>query len=147
MIKHIKSLWGRFADLLLPRQCPLCHTTVDSVGVCFTCWETLHFITDPLCDRCGVPLPFETGQGSVCGACFVKEFPLKRLRSLWVYDDASRTLVLRFKTSGQRWLGPVLAGRHSRAWSILFENILTGLFLFRFIVTACGGGDLINPQS
>jgi ComF family protein len=107
-MKHVRSLWDRFAGLLLPRQCPLCRTVVDSAGVCFACWETLHFITDPLCDRCGVPLPFETGQGSVCGACFVKEFPLKRLRSLWVYDDASRTLVLRFKTSGQRWLGPVL---------------------------------------
>ena len=108
MVEPIKRLWHRALGVLLPRQCPMCREVVDNAGVCFACLEKLHFITDPVCVRCGVPLPFQMGKNSLCGSCFVGSFPLKHLRSIWVYDDASRALILRFKASGQRWLGPML---------------------------------------
>ena len=77
-------------------------------GICFACWQKLNFTTEPMCYLCGTPFVFYMGEQSVCAVCAHRPLSLQKLRSVWVYDDASRHLILRFKTGGQRALGPML---------------------------------------
>lgn len=52
---------ARTIDLLFPPVCLVCRTaTADADAVCGTCWSDIDFVRPPLCDRLGIPLPFDT---------------------------------------------------------------------------------------
>ena len=56
------------ADLLLPPVCIACRKRVGAHGLlCGDCWTKIDFIAPPLCDRLGVPLPYETGSPKPLG--------------------------------------------------------------------------------
>ncbi|MFN7180559.1 ComF family protein [Hyphomonas sp.] len=75
----------------------------------------LRFISDPLCDRCGIPLDYRTGDETWCVACLARPPRWDRARAALVYDDVSRRPVLDLKRSGRRdglatfagWMGQV----------------------------------------
>jgi ComF family protein len=75
----------------------------------------LRFISDPLCDRCGIPLDYRTGDETWCVACLARPPRWERARAALVYDDVSRRPVLDLKRSGRRdglatfagWMGQV----------------------------------------
>ncbi|OIQ94791.1 adenine phosphoribosyltransferase [mine drainage metagenome] len=82
-------------DLLLPPRCLKCGAVVAVAGaLCPACWDGLRFIAQPLCDGCGLPLPLA---GAPCPSCAVHAPPSGRARAVFLYDDASRALILRFK--------------------------------------------------
>lgn len=98
-----KPFLRRLADLIWPARSlvgggrgaghgPL---TADS-------FMAMHFITDPVCDRCGVPVQLDTGPGQICAACHAKPPRWDRARAALVYDAASRRVVLDLKRSGRR---------------------------------------------
>ncbi|MBP2301605.1 ComF family protein [Azospirillum picis] len=85
-------------DALLPPRCLSCGTAVDRQGgLCARCWTGLSLIAPPLCACCGMPFEYEAQEGSLCAACLADPPPFARARSVLVYDDASRPLVLGFK--------------------------------------------------
>ena len=64
----LRSMLGTLADLVLPPVCIVCRTRIGSHGlVCGACFAKIDFIAPPLCDRLGVPLPYQTGHaGEPC---------------------------------------------------------------------------------
>ncbi|MGQ9369125.1 ComF family protein [Azospirillum sp. ST 5-10] len=85
-------------DALLPPRCLCCGEIVDRQGgLCPTCWAGLTFIAPPLCACCGLPFAFAVPGEALCGACVAAPPAFARARSVLVYDDASRPLVLGFK--------------------------------------------------
>ena len=85
-------------DALLPPQCLACHTVVDTPGnLCADCFSKFTFITAPQCDRCGLPLDTPVIDDLVCGACLKDPPAYDRARAAFVYDTASRPLVLKLK--------------------------------------------------
>ncbi len=88
----------RFVDTLFPPQCLKCRALVDTPGtLCADCWREVTFIAPPFCAACGTPFAHETGPDAFCGACLKESPPYGRARAVFVYTDASRDLVLRFK--------------------------------------------------
>lgn len=88
----------RAVDVLLPPQCLLCDAITDqSSHVCHTCWPDLTFISEPCCDRCGYPFPYDNGASVTCAACLAAPPPYDRARSVLAYDERSRGLILAFK--------------------------------------------------
>ena len=58
----VATMLGSLADLLLPPVCIVCRTRIGQHGlICGACFAEIDFIAAPLCDRLGVPLPYETG--------------------------------------------------------------------------------------
>jgi len=90
---------GRAAlDFVFPPTCPVSDAPVDAPGhLAPEAWATLTFITAPLCARCGVPFAFDPGDGMECAACVARPPVVVRARSVLVYDDVSRDLVLQLK--------------------------------------------------
>ncbi|MFN4226003.1 MAG: ComF family protein [Hyphomonas sp.] len=70
----------------------------------------LRFISGPLCDRCGVPLDYRTGDETWCPACLARPPRWGRARAALVYDEVSRRPVLDLKRSGRRDGLPAFAG-------------------------------------
>lgn len=122
----LKTSAAACVNLLLPPRCPLSGEVVDKPGmVSAESWAKLLFISSPYCFGCG--LPFEVNvQGveleTLCGNCLVASKPYRRARSVLVYNDDSRKLILAFKHGDQTHLtlsfGPWL---HSYGGEVLAE--------------------------
>jgi ComF family protein len=81
-------------DLLLPPVCRCCNSplAVDH-AVCAACWRQVRFITPPLCDRLGIPLPFDTGERQVSAAALVQPPLYHRARAVGLYTGPLRDLI------------------------------------------------------
>jgi ComF family protein len=98
------------ADLIWPPRSLLSDAFVDRPGVIEPeLWSALHFLGNPLCSRCGFPLPSDEGPNAVCAACAGREPAYDTARAALAYDDHSRKLVLDLKRGGRRDGLPVFA--------------------------------------
>ncbi len=96
LIPNPRSLIPRFANglaagLLAP-ACAACDALLDeplSGCVCTNCWAAFRFITPPLCDGCGDPLPRASG---LCPECSCLKRIVVRSRAAGEYRrNASRS--------------------------------------------------------
>ena len=93
-----ESMLRRLADFLLPPVCISCRVRVESHGLlCGTCFAKIDFIAPPLCERLGVPLPYETGAAPLSAAAIASPPVYDRARAAAHYSDAMRELVQSFK--------------------------------------------------
>lgn len=84
----------RLLDLALPPICLSCGIHVDRHRMlCPKCWAGVDFITPPLCDRLGVPLPFDSGERAVSAAALAAPPDYGRARAVAAFDGVMRDLV------------------------------------------------------
>ena len=83
------------ADLFLPPVCIRCHAPIAAHGVlCAPCWQGIDFITPPLCDRLGLPLPFASGEDLQLSSMALRHPPVYgRARAAARFDGVMRDLV------------------------------------------------------
>lgn len=106
------------ADVIVPPVCLGCHTPVAAHDtLCPDCWRGIDFIRPPLCDRLGIPMPFDAGDRMISAAAAADPPVYDRARAVARHDGAMRDLVLALKFHDQhqgrrlfgRWM--VDAGR------------------------------------
>lgn len=85
--------------LIYPPQCICCDARVTTdFGLCGACWRETPFITGLVCDLCGCSLPGEdAGHVVHCDDCLRVARPWSKGRSVMLYQDKGRDLVLRLK--------------------------------------------------
>ena len=108
----------RLLDLVLPPRCLSCGVEVGAVGaLCPDCWRGIRFIAAPHCARCGLPFDYDPlgTPDLICGACIARPPLFDRCRSVFAYDDASRSLVLGFKHGDRTDCAPAFAQWLARA--------------------------------
>jgi ComF family protein len=87
-------LWGGLVDVVVPPRCLLCRSDVTSgASLCFSCWQSLHFIDEPLCHVLGTPFEHDEGPEAWSPAALAEPPPWSRARAAVVYDDAAKPLV------------------------------------------------------
>ncbi len=85
---------GAMADLLVPPLCVACHAPLASHdALCPGCWGKIDFIRAPLCDRLGLPMPFDTGGTMISAAAAAEPPDYDRARAVARYDGVMRALV------------------------------------------------------
>jgi len=93
-----RRLLGALADTIMPPVCIGCQEPMQSHGtLCGRCWRQIDFIRPPLCDRLGIPLPFDTGATMVSAAAAVADPAYDRARAVASYNGVMRKLVHDFK--------------------------------------------------
>ncbi len=97
MKEILKHFLKRIEDFSFPPMCAVCQKPLDSDGLCPECFKNLKFITPPYCPICGRPLPFETPGDLTCAVCLKKRPPYAKMRSICVYNDGIKPLLLGFK--------------------------------------------------
>ncbi len=104
------SLFKKFVDLLIPFRCAKCGTILENRhGLCADCWTLIPFITEPICDCCGLPFDFEIEDGALCGRCSHVHPPYTTARSVFVYTPQSKDLILKFKHTDSVHSAPLFA--------------------------------------
>lgn len=108
-----RSVLRQALDFALPPRCPACGVIVgEPHSFCLPCWQSLAFLGEPCCIRCGLPFEFGgDGTESVeCGRCLADPPAFDRLRAAVGYGDTARKVALRLKYSGR----PAVAGTLAR---------------------------------
>jgi ComF family protein len=100
-------------DLVFPPHTLDRTGVAQSIGLSAEAWTRVSFIGEPVCDGCGAPFEFETGER--CAACLARPRAFERARAAVLYDDASRDLILQFKHADRTDLAGLFAGWIGRA--------------------------------
>jgi len=106
-------------DLLLPPS-SLDGEAALSGGMAASAFAKLTFLDDPVCDGCGLAMPYAEAAATRCPACLAKPRAFQRARAACVYDEHSRDLVLKLKHADR----PELAGLFARWLSRAAADLL-----------------------
>lgn len=99
-----------FLRHLLPYRCLACGLVIpDPHSICASCWQKLRFITEPFCPLCGVPYQNALSGQVECADCHITPPTFCKARSLLIYDDLSRELILKLKHADRTDLAPTFA--------------------------------------
>jgi ComF family protein len=104
----LRSLFGHFTDVALPRLCAACRDPVAGEGLCAACWSKLAFIRPPYCERLGIPFAYDPGPGVLSLEAIADPPSYRRARAAVRYDDVSRKLVHALKYGDRLDLAPVM---------------------------------------
>lgn len=119
----IRGTVRRAIDIVLPPRCIGCGELAGDPGaVCPACWGGIDFIAPPMCRCCGLPFDYDEGDQAVCGDCARREPLFGWARSVMIYDDASRRLVLAFKHADRIDAAPAWGGWLARAGAALLAD-------------------------
>lgn len=113
---HIRDLSG----LLYPRHCPFCDGLLrdDEPYLCRKCARKIHFISGPVCMKCGRPL--EDAHAEYCDACRRREHLFIQGFAPMLYRGDEQASILKFKYGGRA----EYAGFYARAiWSFGEERL------------------------
>lgn len=94
-------------NIIIPHKCMLCNTIVDE-GLCSDCWGRINFISEPVCQVCGVPFEYDS-EHELCSSCIKKSPAFDKASSVFLYDEFSRPLITKFKYSDNLHFLPYLA--------------------------------------
>ena len=85
---------ARLLDIVTPPLCLACHTPLASHNsLCPSCWSRIDFIRTPLCDRLGIPLPYDSGMGTLSAQAIANPPEYGRARYVARYDGVMRQLI------------------------------------------------------
>ncbi len=102
---------SRLSDLVVPPLCHGCHEPMTGHNtLCAICWGGIDFIRAPLCDRLGIPMPFDTGGPMVSAAAVADPPVFDRARAVAHHTGTMRTLIHDLKFHDRDDLVRLLSG-------------------------------------
>lgn len=131
MARWLKRASTLALDAVLPPLCLGCRTPVAGTqGLCPSCWGRITWLGPPLCACCGTPFPFDPDPAGdpgeaetlLCGACLRDPPPFAHARAAFVYDEASRGLILGFKHADRTQAAPAFGAWLARSGAALLAE-------------------------
>jgi ComF family protein len=120
---RIHGFGERLGRVLLPPLCLACRVPVGSNGaLCPECWQGVTFITPPVCERLGTPLPYALGPGALSAEAIEHPPAFDRARAAFLFDGVGRQLVHGLKFSDRPALAETLAVWMKRAGAELLSE-------------------------
>lgn len=90
----LRRAFGAIADVLMPPLCLACHGRLAAHdALCPSCWRDIDFIRSPLCDRLGLPMPYDTGGPMISAAAAADPPAYDRARAVGRFEGVMRTLI------------------------------------------------------
>ncbi len=120
-----QGVLARAADALLPPACFACGDAVAEQGLlCAACFPRFRLLGTPRCHCCGLPFAdeMEAREAGLCAACLDAPPAYDRARAAWLYDEASKPVLLGFKYGDRTDLAPALARAMARAGAELLAE-------------------------
>ncbi len=96
------SFLNSIKDVFFPARCLGCDASIychQLPLLCDRCRELLTPILSPLCTCCGMPLP--AGRDHLCSTCLTGSFSFDLARSLFLYQEPIKSLLLQCKFAGK----------------------------------------------
>ena len=111
-----QRLWRGLVDFVAPPKCLLCRADVlEPAALCYTCWDKLKLIDEPVCNVLGTPFAFAEAGNTVSAAALAVPPAWDRARAAVAFDDASREIVHALKYGDRQEAGLFMAMQMVRA--------------------------------
>lgn len=95
---YVKSAAAALADLVVPPTCLYCRKPLAvHDALCAHCWRSIKFIRPPICDRLGIPLPFDIGGRAISAQAEADPPEYDRARAVAHFDGVLRDLIHQLK--------------------------------------------------
>jgi ComF family protein len=95
---RLARFWLRLTDVVLPTVCAACQQRiVGRDALCPACWSRISFIRPPLCERLGIPLPYDAGGGTLSARALSDPPVYDRARAVARFGGVVRDLIHGFK--------------------------------------------------
>lgn len=94
--KGVKSVIRAIRDCMYPPFCLLCDaycSSEDEAGICSDCLSQIHYINNPLCNKCGKPFGHEFDINHLCGDCLSNQRYFMKARAVGLYSGILRNAV------------------------------------------------------
>lgn len=105
------NLARRLGDSIVPPLCLSCREPLTAHdALCAACWNGVHFIRPPVCERLGTPLPYDVGPGAISAAASANPPVYERARAVAHYSGLMRKLVQDLKFRDRDDLLGLLSG-------------------------------------
>jgi len=112
-------------DFALPPRCPGCgRITAETHNFCAECWGTLHFLSEPSCATCDLPLPYAATAEAQCAGCMADPPRHQGIKAAVAYGPISREIALKLKHGGKIGLARLVALQLRRHLACLPHNAL-----------------------
>lgn len=119
-----RGIMRPLGDVLMPPLCLGCDAPVtERQTLCAMCWKAIHFINEPFCPCCGAPFDTPMGEGALCSTCVEHRPVYEAARSVFLYDEASKPLILRFKHGDQLHGLPMFAQWLARTGESFWQDV------------------------
>ena len=93
-----RTAFTAVTDFLLPPICISCRARIETHGLlCGVCFARIDFFAPPVCDRLGVPLPYDTGAPALSASALASPPVYDRARAIGAYTETMRDLIQSFK--------------------------------------------------
>ena len=103
----VKSAVRAALRIAFPYQCLRCGTALGSEGgFCPDCFRKIRFI-GAYCPNCGRPISENEEQWGMCSFCKGRKMPKSRF--VFIYDEALKSIILRFKYADMTFAVPYFA--------------------------------------
>lgn len=104
----------KILNLIYPEKCPFCGAILErwEKGVCGKCRQTLPYIHEPRCMKCGKPIQSETEE--FCYDCKKRNHIFDSGQSMWVHKPPVNQAVYAFKYHDRRCYGKIFAAEMVR---------------------------------
>lgn len=100
----LNRAFDTFIDTILPPRCIVSGEIVAEQGMLApSVWAQVRFIEGSVCESCGFPFDYEVISGSLCASCLDYPPNFASARASFVYDEASRDMILGFKHGDQTY--------------------------------------------
>ena len=121
----LRSAAAHLVDFALPPRCPGCGAiTGEMHRFCLQCWQSIEWLADPGCARCGLPFAFPQEAGAQCASCLADPPRFDRLRAAVAYGEVARRVALKLKYGGKPGVADTLASFMQRQMHVFGEPLL-----------------------
>lgn len=104
----IRGYFHAFLDIFYSRSCLHCSSNLNSsheLYLCEDCTKGIPYVGNEHCIRCGTTLgPHTVSTTEGCMTCKGRNLPFSTVTSVTYYEGAMKTLIHKFKYSGQKFL-------------------------------------------
>lgn len=108
--ERLRQALSRVTNLVMPPVCLSCYSPLlEHHTVCAECWSGITFIQSPVCDRLGLPLPYDVGDVMVSAAAVADPPLYDRARAIGIYSGTLKKLIHDFKFRDRQELRCLLA--------------------------------------
>lgn len=119
----LQTAAARCVDFLLPPVCPVCRGAVARAhALCPRCWQSMPFITRPVCKVYGTPFAYDIGDDIVSAQAIADPPPFEAARAAVRYGPEAQALVHGLKYQDRHEVADVMATAMARAGAELLER-------------------------
>jgi len=123
LARRLEPIGRGVLDTVLPARCLKTGDLVTGQGgLSAKAWSSIEFFAGPCCSACGLSFEHPVFPGTLCAACEARPPAFDRARSVFAYDDNSRSLLTDFKYADRTDFTPVFCRWLNRVGAELVEQ-------------------------